>query len=123
MFTPLTLVVAFGLFAIALWGLGLAVVGSPPNRPFILAILIAEAELLVHAAIAGAAIIGGHRPDRMGEYLGYLLTSVMLLFLGFVVVVFVLQLTRAGSTRWDSATMGAVALAVGVAVLRLLGLW
>jgi len=115
-FTPLTLVVAFGLFAIALWGLGLAVVGSPPNRPFILAILIAEAELLVHAAIAGAAIIGGHRPDRMGEYLGYLLTSVMLL-------PFVLQLTRAGSTRWDSATMGAVALAVGVAVLRLLGLW
>ncbi|MCB0871880.1 MAG: hypothetical protein H6531_03555 [Actinobacteria bacterium] len=52
----------------------------------------------------------------MGEYLGYLLTSVMLL-------PFVLQLTRAGSTRWDSATMGAVALAVGVAVLRLLGLW
>lgn len=116
MFTPLTFVVAAGLFLVALWGFGLAIIGRSPTRPFVLAAVIAEAEVIIHACVAGVAMTVDHRPDRMGEYLGYLFTSVVLL-------PFVLQLTRAGATRWDSATIGAVALAVGVAVIRLLGLW
>jgi len=115
--TPLTLTVAVFLFALAVWGIGLAVAGRPPDRAYVIGVLLGEAEVLLHGAAALIAIAAGHRPDSMGEYLGYLLTSVVLL-------PFVLRLTHDGrSTRWDSATIGAVALAVGVAVIRLLGLW
>jgi len=115
--TPLTLTVALYLFALAVWGVALAIAGRPPDRPYVIAVLIGEAEVVLHAVGATIAIIAGHRPDSMGEFFGYLLTSVVLL-------PFVLRLAQDGrATRWDSATIGAVALAVGVAVIRLLGLW
>lgn len=116
MFTPLTLTVALFLFGLALWGVVLAVAGKPPDRPYLLAVVAGEVEVVAHALIAGVAILAGHRPGAPAEFGGYILVSVMLL-------PFVLQLSRAGSTRWDSATIGAVCLAVGVAVIRLLALW
>lgn len=116
MITPLSLTVALFLFALAVWGIGLAIAGRPPDRPYVIAVLVGQAEVMLHALGATVAIIAGHRPDAMGEFIGYMLVSVILL-------PFVLRLARDGATRWDSATIGAVSLAVGVAVIRLLGLW
>lgn len=116
MVPALSLSIAVYLFALTLWGLALSLVGRPPDRTYLLATLLGEAEVLVHALIGGIGIAAGHRPGSMGEFLGYLLVSIML-------IPFVLQLARAGSTRWDSLTIGAVCLAVGVAVIRMMGLW
>lgn len=117
MLTPLTLTIAVFLFALAVWGIGLSIAGRAPDRAYVIGVLLGEAEVVLHAVAALIAITAGHRPDSMGEFLGYLLTSVILL-------PFVLRLTQDGrATRWDSATIGFVALAVGVAVIRLLGLW
>jgi hypothetical protein len=105
------------LLGLAIWGIGRSVAGHSLNRPFVIAALVAEFELLVQAAIAGIVVIGGHTTESLPEFIGYGITSVILI---------PVTLERARGvepSRWDPAIVGAVCLALSVAVLRLLALW
>jgi hypothetical protein len=114
----ISLSIAVFIAALAVWGLVLAVVGRPPDRTYLAACWVGQAELVLQAAAALIAMAAGHRPDATGEYLGYLVITVSLL-------PFALLRARDAQepTRWESATIAAVAFAVAVAVVRLLSLW
>ncbi len=78
---------------------------------------MAEFELLVQAAIAAVVVIGGHATESLPEFIGYAISSVILI---------PVTLERARGmdpSRWDPAIVGAVCFALAVAVLRLLSLW
>ena len=105
------------LMALSVWGLVLAVTRRPPDRTYLTAVAIGELELVLQAIVALAVIAGGHRPPAMGEYLGYLLATVVLLPYGIV------RGRSPSANHWDSAVIAVVTFAVAVAVLRLLALW
>lgn len=113
-----SLSIAVFIAALAVWGLVLAVIGRPPDRTYVAAVWVGQAELTLQGLVALGVIAAGHRPESMGEYLGYLFLTVALL-------PFALQRARDAEepTRWESAIIAAVALAVSVAVVRLLSLW
>jgi hypothetical protein len=114
---PVSLSIAVFLAALALWGAGAAVAGRTPQRGYLIAVAIAELELILQAVAALIVIATGHRPDVMGEYLGYLVVTVALL-------PFALNRARSPeATRWDNAVVAVTCVAVAVAVLRLLALW
>jgi len=113
----ISLSIALFLAALAVWGLLLAAAGRPPSRGYLIAVVVAEIELVLQAAVAGVLIVAGHDPDSLGEFLGYLVVTVALL---------PVALNRARhpqATRFDAAVVGVTAVAVGVATLRLLSLW
>ncbi len=112
-----SLSIALLLFSLGAWGIGLAASGRTLERPYVTATLLVEAELVIQAVAAAAFLIGGHRPDSVPEFIGYLVTSVILIPFG-------LERARGiEQTRWEPAILGAVCLALAVAVLRLLSLW
>lgn len=117
MITLLALSIALLLALLAIWGGVAAALGRPPGLRYLIALAIVEFELLVQAVIALVRLGAGQGDPPLAPFLGYLLVSVALL--PFV--------TRPGSvgerSRWDSAIIAAVCLAVAVAVLRLLSLW
>jgi hypothetical protein len=79
--------------------------------------VVGEVELVIQAAVAVALLVAGHDPASLGEFLGYLVVTVALL-------PFALNRARhPEATRFDSAVVGVTAIAVAVAVLRLLSLW
>lgn len=117
MSAAVSLSIAVFLAALAVWGLALAALGRRPDRTYLIAVLVAEVELVLQAAVALAVVIAGHETESLGEFLGYLVVSVAL-------VPFGLNRARAPeATRFDSAVLGIICIAVGVAVIRLLSLW
>lgn len=104
------------LVGLAVWGLGLFAVGRSPNRPFLIAVALVELELLVYAAAALIALAVDDGAESSAPLFGYLFLSLVLLPL----------VARPGAgdarTRWDSATIAAVCIAVAVVVLRILSL-
>ena len=117
MFTLLALSIVLLLAVLAVWGAVAAVLGRPPDPRYLLGIALVELELVVQAIIALVRLAAGQSDPPLAPFLGYLLVSVVLL--PFV--------ARPGSegdrSRWDSAILAAVCVAVAVAVLRLLSLW
>jgi hypothetical protein len=112
-----SLAIVVFLLALAVWGLALAVTRRPPDRTYVAALAVGEVELVIQAAVALIVIASGHRPPSMGEYLGYLLATVIL-------VPYAIVRARAPeANHWDSAVGAAVTFAVAIAVLRLLALW
>ncbi len=75
-----------------------------------------EGALLVQAALALAAIGGGHRPGEYATFLGYLATSVLTL----PAVVALCLMER---TRWGSVIAGSGSLVAAVLTLRLQQVW
>jgi hypothetical protein len=77
---------------------------------------VLEAVLLVQAGLAVARLVGGHRPEDMATFLGYL---------GAVVLVPVAGVlwSRTEPSRWAGTVIGVAALVVAVMVWRLLQLW
>jgi hypothetical protein len=112
-----SLAIVVFLLALSVWGLVLAVTGRAPDRTYLAAAVVGEIELLLQAIVALAVIAGGHRPPSMGEYLGYLAATVVLVPYGIV------RARSPHANNWDSGVMAAVTFAVAVAVLRLLALW
>jgi hypothetical protein len=105
------------LLGLALWGIGRSATGRGLDRMFVLAAIIAEVELVLQAAIATVLVIRGHTTASAPEFLGYAISSVILI---------PIALERARgmeSSRWDPAIVGAVCLALAIAVVRLLALW
>jgi len=75
-----------------------------------------EGLLLVQAALALASIGGGHRPGEYATFLGYLVTSVLMLPAA-------VGLGLMEKTRWGSVIAGAAAVVAAVVTLRLQQVW
>jgi hypothetical protein len=105
------------LLGLAIWGTGRSIAGRGLDRTFVLATVIAEVELVVQAAIATIVMIRGHTTASRPEFIGYAITSVILIPVA-------LERTRGVEpNRWDPAIVGVVCVALAIAVLRLLALW
>ena len=104
------------LMALSVWGLVLAVTRRTPDRTYIAAAVVGES-----SCSPGDRGADRHRrrPSSTvdGEYLGYLVATVVLVPYGIV------RARSPQANHWDAAVMAAVTFAVAVAVLRLLALW
>jgi hypothetical protein len=103
--------------ALAVFGLVWTVLGRHPGRELRIATGAVEALLLVQAVIAALRVFGGVRLPEQGTFLIYLVVSVCVLPIG-------LQFAGAEpTTRWGGTVVAVAAIATGVAVWRLQGLW
>jgi len=75
-----------------------------------------ELVLLAQAVAAAARLISGERPEQFATFLGYLVTSVLVLPLAVV-------LSFLERTRWGAVIAGVGALTVAVLTLRLRQVW
>jgi hypothetical protein len=117
----LVVVVLVALAALAVFGIALSAVNRPPARSLRLATGAATALLTVQAGIAAVRVLAGHTLPETSTFLIYLVVTVGVLPIA-------LQFATAesedeGPTRWGGAVVAVAAIAVGVAVLRLQGLW
>lgn len=107
--------IALVLVGIAGWGVVLFAIGRAPDRPFLIALALVSLELVVQALLIGLAMAFGE-VDSSVPLVGYLALSLVLIPL----------VARPGAgdtrTRWDSATIAAVCIAVAVVVLRIASL-
>lgn len=117
MITIFAFSIAALLLAVALWSTAMAVLGRPPGPRLLLAAGIVELELIVQAIIAVVRLFLGHEDPPLGPFLGYLLVSVVLL------PIVIRPGAEGARSRWDSAIIAAVCIAVAVAVLRLVAIW
>ena len=117
----LVVVVLAVLGALAVFGVVLTVANKPPSRALRLAVGAVTALLVVQAGIAAIRVFTGTALPETSTFLIYLVVSVGVLPIA-------LQFATAesddeGPTRWGGAVVAVAAIAVGVAVLRLQGLW
>jgi crotonobetainyl-CoA:carnitine CoA-transferase CaiB-like acyl-CoA transferase len=77
---------------------------------------VLEAVLLVQAALAGARLAGGQRPEETATFLGYLAGVVLVPVAGVL-------WSRNEPSRWAGTVIGIAALVTAVMVWRLLQLW
>ncbi len=82
----------------------------------LIGLIVVEAAVLVQAIIAGIRIAEGERPQALATFLGYLVTSVIMLPL-------TVGLSFMERTRWGAVIAGAGAVVVVVLVLRLQQVW
>ncbi len=113
MIPALSLSIVVLLAVLAVVAAAMAIIGRPPNRGLLTGLVIAELELVAHALVAIVAQASGNLDAPLGPLAGYLLISVVL-------VPLVARFGETERTRWDSAAVAAVCVAVAVVVLRLL---
>jgi hypothetical protein len=113
---PLAVLVLALTAGLAIFGIVTTVRGKPTERPLIASVGVVEAVLAVQAVIGLVRVFVGQRPAETSTFLIYLLVTVCVLPFG-------LQFARAEPTRWGGTVVAVAAIAVGVAVLRLLALW
>ena len=77
---------------------------------------VLEAVLLVQAAVAAAALVGGERPPETATFVGYLVGVVLVPVAGVL-------WARTERTRWAGTVLAVAGAVVGVMVWRLLQLW
>jgi hypothetical protein len=82
----------------------------------LVALAALELALFAQAVAVAIRMIGGERPAQMGTFIGYLVTSVLLLPLAIV-------LTFLERTRWGAVIAGGGAIVAAVVVLRLRQVW
>ena len=116
MIQPLAVTLLVATAALALFGLVTTLLGRPAERPHVIAVRLVEALLVAQALLGLIKLAAGLRPPETSTFAIYLLVSVCLLPLG-------LQFARAEPTRWGGAVIAVASIAVGVVVLRLVGLW
>nr|WP_239028921.1 hypothetical protein [Pseudonocardia acidicola] len=100
----------------AVFGIVSTVLNRPPTRVHTLATGVVEALLVVQAVIAAAQVFRGVHLPETSTFLIYLVVSVC-------VMPIALQFANAEPTRWGGTVIAVAAIATGVAVLRLQGLW
>ena len=86
------------------------------GRPHLVGLVVVEAALLAQAIVAVVRIAGGERPEEFATFLGYLVTSVVVLPLA-------VALSFMERTRWGAVIAGAGAVVVAVLTLRLQQVW
>jgi hypothetical protein len=82
----------------------------------VVAIIAVELVLLAQAVAAAVRLVAGVRPEQFGTFLGYLITSVIVLPLAAL-------LAFMERTRWGSVIAGVAGLVVAVLTLRLRQVW
>lgn len=78
MITPLTVAVAVVALALAAAGGILAARDLRPGKPLLQGVLLLQLLLLAQAAVAVTRMLGGRTPSASGEFVGYLVVSVLL---------------------------------------------
>lgn len=116
MFAALVVVVLVATGVLAVFGLVSTIANRPPDRTTRLAVGAVVAVLAVQAAIAAVRVFTGVTLPETTTFLVYLVVSVCVLPIAA-------QFATAEPTRWGGAVIAVGAIATGVAVLRLQGLW
>jgi hypothetical protein len=101
---------------LALYGVVATIANRPPDRWMRLAVGVVVALLAVQAAIAAIRVFGGGAVPETSTFLIYLVVSVCVLPVAT-------QFATAEPTRWGGTVVAVAAIATGVAVVRLQGLW
>jgi hypothetical protein len=102
--------------ALALYGVVGTALNRPPDRWTRLAVGVVVALLVVQAVVAAVQVFGGVTLPETSTFLIYLVVSVCVLPIAT-------QFAMAEPTRWGGTVIAVAAIATGVAVLRLQGLW
>jgi hypothetical protein len=113
-----SLVVAITLVAVLLTLLGLASTLAR-RRTGLVHLVVAgalEALLLIQAAVAAAAMVGGERPADTPTFVGYLVGVVLVPVAGVL-------WARTERTRWAGTVLAVAGAVVAIMVWRLLQLW
>ena len=112
------LVQASTVVAVLLVVLGIA--STVARRRIVLAHLVVagllEVILLVQAAVAAVALVGGDRPPETATFVSYLVGVVLVPVAGVL-------WARSEKTRWAGTVLAVAGAVVGVMVWRLLQLW
>lgn len=116
MIDALVYVVLVATGALAVFGVVNTILNRPPDRIARYAVGAVVGLLLVQAAIAAVRVFTGTRLPETSTFLIYLVVSVAVLPIA-------LQFATAEPTRWGGTVIAVAAIATGVAVLRLQGLW
>ena len=116
MIDALVVVVLVALGALAVYGLVITALNRPPDVWTKRAVGGAVALLVVQAAIAAVRVFTGVTLPETSTFLIYLVVSVCVLPIAT-------QFATAEPTRWGGAVVAVGAIATGVAVWRLQGLW
>jgi hypothetical protein len=112
----LVVVLLLATGALAVYGVVLTVRNRPPDRFTKPAVGVVVALLALQAVIAAFQVFTGTQLPETSTFLIYLVVSVCVLPIA-------LQWATAEPSRWGGAVIAAAAIATGVAVLRLQGLW
>ena len=102
--------------ALALYGLASTAANRPPDRVTRIAVGAVEALLVVQAVLAVIGIVQGFPLADPTEVVIYLVVSVCVLPIAT-------QFANAEPSRWGGTVIAVGAIATGVAVWRLQGLW
>jgi hypothetical protein len=113
---PLAVVIMVASVVVGVWCLVSAARSRYLNQPQYTALLAIAALVGLQAVIAAVRLIAGDRPVELLTFIGYLLTTVLVMPAG-------IALTRAEPTRWGSVIAGGAALTVAALVLRLVQVW
>jgi hypothetical protein len=103
-------------FGVAGWTAAPALRNRWLDRSHLVGLALLQALLLVQAGIAVARLVGGGRPAEYGTFVGYLITSVIILPLA-VLLAFLER------TRWGSVVITVAGLVAAVVTLRLQQVW
>ncbi|MFP5022692.1 hypothetical protein [Pseudonocardia phyllosphaerae] len=105
------------LAVLAVFGLVTTGLNRNPGPPHRIGVGVAEALLVLQALIAAYQVLaGGVDLPEQSTFLIYLVVSVCVVPVSY-------QFATAEPTRWGGTVIAVGAVATGVAVLRLLGLW
>lgn len=108
------LLIATGL--LALYGIGLAVANRPPDTVTKIAVGAVVALITVQAAIAAVEVVAGTALMETSTFLIYCAVAICVLPVAT-------QFAMAEPTRWGGLVVAVAAIATGVAIWRLNGLW
>jgi hypothetical protein len=115
-YEELSIVVMVASLLLGVWCFGSAARHRWLGAAQVLGLIAVELVLLAQAVAATVRIIGGERPEQFGTFVGYLVTSVIVLPLAAV-------LSFMERTRWGSVIAGVAGLVVAVLTLRLRQVW
>ena len=116
MWTPLALAIIVGSVGLGVWCLVSGARGRYLNQPQYSGLLVLAAVVLVQSIVAVVRLVAGDRPSDVATFVGYLLTTALLMPAG-------VWTARMEPTRWGSVIAGSASLVVAVLTLRCLQVW
>jgi hypothetical protein len=108
--------IMIGCLAVGAWCLVAAARDRWVDPTHLVGLVVAEGALLVQAVLALVAIGRGERPAEFATFLGYAITSVLVLPIAVVMCLM-------ERTRWGAVITGAAAVVAAVLVLRMRQVW
>jgi hypothetical protein len=115
-FGPLAVAIMLASLLVGAWCLASAARNRFLNQAQYSSLLGLAALVLLQTVVAAVRLIAGDHPVEFATFIGYLLTTALLLPAG-------LMLARSEPTRWGSVIAGGSAVTVAALTLRLLQVW